>query len=74
LLAAERLRTASIRCLALEDSKPGCQAASAAGMKVIGVPESHSLGQDFSCADSVMTSLFDVIGRLDELLSELRQE
>jgi HAD superfamily hydrolase (TIGR01509 family) len=73
LLAAERLHAPADHCLAIEDSTLGCQAARAAGMTVIAIPDRQDPIQDFGCADHIMTSLLDVVGRLDELLAELKR-
>jgi HAD superfamily hydrolase (TIGR01509 family) len=68
LLAAERLNITPARCLALEDSVPGCQAAVAAGMVVAAVPGGHNTAADFGFAHYVFDSLADVAGRLSEIL------
>lgn len=69
LLAAARLGVRPQRCLALEDSEPGCRAAMAAGMRGIAVPHGHTTQADFSFAFAVLPSLYAVKERLDELLS-----
>jgi beta-phosphoglucomutase-like phosphatase (HAD superfamily) len=74
LLAAERLEIAPDMCLAIEDSVPGCQSASAAGMLTVAVPNKEAVHDSFNCAAHIMTSLLDVSGRLDELVAELRQQ
>lgn len=48
LLAASRLRVAAPRCVAVEDTPTGVAAASAAGMRVVGVD--RGLGLDLSAA------------------------
>jgi HAD superfamily hydrolase (TIGR01509 family) len=68
LLAAQRLGVAPAHCLALEDSAPGCQAAVAAGMHVVAVPNGDTKTADFSLAHAVFPSLQGVADRLDELL------
>jgi len=50
LLAAERLGVDPTRCVALEDSMHGIQAARAAGLRVIAIPNSVSEHQDLSPA------------------------
>ena len=67
LLAAEQLGVDPRRCLALEDSIPGCQAAQAAGMTVFAVPGSHTAASAFGFADDVVASLTVVAGRLPAL-------
>lgn len=68
LLAAERLGVAPERCLALEDSEPGCRAAVAAGMRAIAVPNGVTAGADFGVAYGRFVSLNEVVGALDGLL------
>ncbi len=68
LLAATRLGVDPADCLALEDSLPGVQAALAAGMAVIAVPNGHTSDADFSRATAVYASLHEVAARLDEML------
>lgn len=69
LLAAERLGISPARCLALEDSEPGCRAAIAAEMRVIAVPNRQTHTADFSFVHAVFPSLHDVAARLDDLLT-----
>jgi putative hydrolase of the HAD superfamily len=52
LLAAERLGADPRRSVALEDSAHGIQAAHAAGMRVIAIPNPVSVHQDLSEADA----------------------
>ncbi len=68
LLAAERLGIDPTVCLALEDSEPGCQAANAAGMTVIAIPNGETKTAVFSCAAIRYSSLNQVVTHLDELL------
>ena len=56
------------RCLALEDSVPGAQAATAAGMITIAVPGPHETVSAFHFADHVYETLGDVASDLDSLL------
>jgi HAD superfamily hydrolase (TIGR01509 family) len=60
LLAAERLQIPPGCCLALEDSLPGSQAAAAAGMTTVVVPNGRSPA-DFPHVHHVLRSLHDVI-------------
>jgi HAD superfamily hydrolase (TIGR01509 family) len=60
LLAARRLNVAPDRCLALEDSLPGSQAAVAAGMITVVVPNGRSPA-DFPHAHHVLPSLHEAI-------------
>ena len=67
LLAAERLGIAPQHCLALEDSGPGSQAAVAAGMTTIAVPNAQTKTADFSHVHYCFNSLNDVLANLDTL-------
>jgi HAD superfamily hydrolase (TIGR01509 family) len=69
LLAAERLGVNPQKCLALEDSWPGSQAAVAAGMVTIAVPNGDTQTAVFSHAHYVFPTLHEVLARLDELLN-----
>jgi HAD superfamily hydrolase (TIGR01509 family) len=60
LLVAQRLSVAPDRCLALEDSLPGSQAAVAAGMLTVVVPNGRSPA-DFPHAHHVLPNLHEVI-------------
>lgn len=66
LLAAQRLGFAPEDCLALEDSGPGSQAAVAAGMVTVAIPNEFTKTAVFSHADYVFDSLFDVVERVDQ--------
>lgn len=68
LLAAERMGIPPDRCLALEDSAPGCRAARDAGMRVVAIPTGATVDGDFSIADYRLASLHEVAERLDEFL------
>ncbi len=60
LAAARALDVEPLQCLVLEDAPAGVQAAKAAGMSCIAVPN-HSVAQlDLSQADKTMASLHDV--------------
>jgi len=65
LLAAERLGIAPQQCLALEDSGPGSQAAVAAGMTVIAIPNAQTKTADFSHVHYQYDSLHEVLANLD---------
>ena len=69
LLAAARLDVPPAVCLALEDSRPGCAAAVAAGMRVIAVPGEYSRGEAFADAYRCFHSLAEVTSALDDLLT-----
>jgi len=58
-LALERLGVAPQRAIAFEDSQIGVQAARAAGLFTVATPSLWTIGQDFSAADIVLTSLAD---------------
>lgn len=68
LLAAARLGIDPAVCLALEDSEPGCQAARAAGMKVIAIPNGDTKTAVFPCAHIRYPTLNQVADNLDALL------
>ncbi|NGZ60380.1 MAG: hypothetical protein CV081_07755 [Nitrospira sp. LK265] len=55
-------------CLAIEDSRPGIQAARSAGMKVLAIANTHTL-QDLHEADAISYSLGET--RLEELRTRL---
>ena len=64
LLAAERLGVDPAHCVALEDSPAGCQAAAAAGMRVLAVPTPYTEHEAFPCADGRYASLVEVTADL----------
>ncbi len=57
LLAAERMDVPPNNCIALEDSVPGCEAAAAAGMVVVAIPNDGTKTAVFPCADYKLDSL-----------------
>jgi HAD superfamily hydrolase (TIGR01509 family) len=59
--ACELLRADAARCLALEDSASGAQAAKAAGLRVIVVPNRYTQHQDLSLADARVENLARVL-------------
>lgn len=64
LLAATRLGMEPSRCIAFEDAQAGVEAAAAAGMLVVAVPNRFTAGRhDFSKANTVISSLKDVCFR-----------
>lgn len=71
LLAAERLGISPSRCLALEDSAPGCRSALAAGMMVVAIPNGDTEKADFPVVDHIFSSLHHVADGLDTLLATL---
>jgi beta-phosphoglucomutase family hydrolase len=72
LAAAERLGTPASACLALEDSPNGVQAAKAAGLCCLAVPNEMTAALDLGGADAVFESLDAVADRLDEWLDGAR--
>jgi HAD superfamily hydrolase (TIGR01509 family) len=66
LLAAQRLGVDPARSVALEDSAHGIQAARAAGMRVITIPNSVSQHQDLSGADARVQHFGEVTPELLE--------
>lgn len=73
LLAASRLGIPAESCIALEDSGPGSQAAKAAGMFTIAIPNVHTKTADFRHVDRVLGGLAEVIPLLDELLTAVHK-
>jgi HAD superfamily hydrolase (TIGR01509 family) len=59
LLALERLGVTARRAIAFEDSQIGVQSAHAAGLFTVATPSLWTIGQDFSVANIVLTSLAD---------------
>jgi pseudouridine-5'-monophosphatase len=57
LLAAQRLQAPPAHCLVLEDSPAGIEAARAAGMHVVAVPDSHMDDRAYRGADQIIRSL-----------------
>jgi HAD superfamily hydrolase (TIGR01509 family) len=60
LTAAARLRVDPARCLVIEDSERGLQAAAAAGMRCIVVPTELTAASDFSAAERVIQNLVEL--------------
>jgi len=69
LAAARVLRVEARDCLVLEDAPAGVQAAKAAGMRCVAVPNAHTRRLDLSAADLVLPSLLAVRERLETLRS-----
>jgi HAD superfamily hydrolase (TIGR01509 family) len=67
LAAALALEVHPHDCLVLEDAPLGVQAAKAAEMSCIAIPNQHTRGLDFSLADEISPSLFAVRDRLNSL-------
>jgi beta-phosphoglucomutase-like phosphatase (HAD superfamily) len=67
LKAAQTLKTEPKNCLVLEDAPAGVQAAKAANMLCIAVPNEHTRALDLSLADEVLPSLLAVRDRLPML-------
>ena len=68
LLASNRLGLAPDKCLALEDSVAGCQAANSAGMITIAIPSPLIKKADYSCAHIVCPSLDVVVHQIDRFM------
>ena len=60
LLAAERLSVSPDRCLVVEDSERGLQAAVAAGMRCAVIPNELTRVGDFSTASFVLESVREI--------------
>jgi beta-phosphoglucomutase len=69
LRTAERLGTPPERCLAIEDSRVGVQAAASAGMRVVAVPGQRDHPNNFHGAWQVYRSLIHVYEALEEVLA-----
>ena len=61
LEAMKRMGLQGYQCLAIEDTEHGLEAAKRAGAFCFAIPQEFSLGQDFSKADKVLTSLKDLV-------------
>lgn len=62
LEAARRLEVEPSACLVLEDSVPGCEAALAAGMRVVACPSSVTAHCAFPAEARRVTSLLELLG------------
>jgi HAD superfamily hydrolase (TIGR01509 family) len=72
LLAAERLGVQPEKCLALEDSPLGMQAALAAGIACVAIPNPHLKGEDFGDATFVFPSLVEFRESMPRILNNGR--
>lgn len=70
LAAARMLYVEPQHCLVLEDAPSGVQAAKAAGMRCVAVPNVHTQLLDLSLADWRLPSLTAVCFQLDALIAE----
>ena len=70
LAAARALDVEPQHCLVLEDAPAGVQAAKAAGMLCIAVPDRGVAQLDLSQADRVVASLYDVQAVLPQLITD----
>ncbi len=71
LLAAERLGVEPTRCIALDDSVPGCTSAESAGMLVIAIPNGDTISAEFPSTARIYPSLMAVRDQLPHLLNQL---
>lgn len=60
LAAAQAMQTDPQHCLVLEDAPSGVQAAKAAGMWCVAIPNVHTRALDLSAADAILPSLYAV--------------
>jgi HAD superfamily hydrolase (TIGR01509 family) len=67
LLAASRLGAAPAECIVIEDSPAGAAAARAAGMRAIGYAPGPASGAMQASGAVVISSMDDLIGRIDAL-------
>ncbi len=74
LETARKLGIDPIRCLVLEDAESGVEAARAAHMKVIAVPNRYTQSHSFHTADAVVSSLQDVTWPLISRVSTEHEE
>ena len=65
LEAARRLEAPPAECLALEDTPAGVEAAAAAGMQVLAVPNDYSRGLEFPGAAATLGSLKDALNYVE---------
>ncbi|GGN98026.1 HAD family hydrolase [Saccharibacillus kuerlensis] len=72
LRAAELLGVDPVRCIVLEDSKHGIDAAKAAGMRCIGFINPNSGNQDLTRADLIVENIREI--RLDDLVKVEEKE
>ena len=70
-LCAERLGVDSAECLAIEDSLVGHQAAAAAKMTVIAVPNPWTPAHHYTAAHHIYPSLHALLPHLDNLMSDI---
>jgi HAD superfamily hydrolase (TIGR01509 family) len=70
LAAARALHVKPPYCLVLEDAPAGVQAAKAAGMRCIAVPDRSVAQLDLSQADQILAALSDVRAALPQLLGD----
>lgn len=68
LEAARRLGVEPARCLAIEDSRVGVQAAASAGMRVIAVPDRRDPGKSYPGAWRIYPSLVEVRQDLAQII------
>jgi HAD superfamily hydrolase (TIGR01509 family) len=69
LAAAQALQVEPQQCMVLEDAPTGVQAAKAAGMRCIAVPNGHTRQLDLSAADLIFPSLNAVRDKLATLVT-----
>jgi HAD superfamily hydrolase (TIGR01509 family) len=69
LAAARALQTEPRACLVLEDAPAGVQAAKAAGMRCLAIPNDHTRSLDLSLADWIVPSLTVVRAQLDTFIA-----
>lgn len=62
LAAAARFGVAPERCLVIEDTQRGVEAAHAAGMRCIAIPQPLSRASDFGRAQCVLDSMVELLG------------
>lgn len=71
LVALERLGLSSARCIAIEDSERGMQAALAAGLRCVAIPGEFTKIQEFSGAARVLGSISELPQALEDLVSRV---
>ena len=73
LEAADKLGVAPERCVVVEDSVRGLQAAVAAGMACLAIPHGLTAGGDFSRAAAVLSSIREVPEAVSEIARRFEQ-